>query len=204
MKNFNPLIVCLACSITLPAMAAESTGEYSSLRPKTEMEGAPEALSGAKLREETLTVESVDMANRLVTLQGPEGKMVTVMADARVKNLDQVKKGDKVHVGYYEAMAVELVAPGAATSQPAVKTAKASAEKGAKPAGGVARQTSTTVQILSVDPYKKAISFRDADGRWREVSMAKPELQHYLTDLKEGDTVQVTYTEALAVSVEPR
>jgi len=204
MKNFKPLIICLACSITLPAMAAESTGEYASLRPKTEMEAAPEALSGATLREATLTVENVDMADRLVTLKGPEGKMVTVMADARVKNLDQVKKGDKVHVAYYDAMAVDLVAPGSETSQPATKTAKVSAEKGAKPAGGVARQTSKTVEILSVDRYKKAISFRDADGRWREVSMGKPELQHYLTDLKEGDKVQVTYTEALAVAVEPR
>ena len=34
--------------------------------------------------------------------------------------------------------------------------------------------------------------------------MDKPELEHYLTDLKEGDKVQVTYTEALAIAVEPR
>jgi hypothetical protein len=202
MKNLKPLIVCLACSLALPAIAAEkATSVY---RGKTEMEAAPEALSGAKLVEKTLTVEDVDKANRLVTLKGPEGKMATVYADARVKNFDQIRKGDQFNIKYYEAMAVEVVAPGAATSAPAVKTEKASAEKGAKPAGGVARQTTTTVEILSIDKYKKAISFRDVDGRWREVSMDKPELQHYLTDLKEGDKVQVTFTEALAVSVEPR
>ena len=168
------------------------------------MEAAPEALSGAKLAEKTLTVEDVDKANRLVTLKGPEGKMVTVHADAQVKNFDQIKKGDRVNVKYYEAMAVEVIAPGAETSQPGVKTAKASAEKGSKPAGGVARQTTKTVEVLSIDKFKKAISFRDADGRWREISMEKPELQHYLTDLKEGDKVLVTFTEALAVSVDAR
>ena len=71
-------------------------------------------------------------------------------------------------------------------------------------AGAVARQQHRTVKILVVDPYKKAIAFRDEQGRWREVHLDRPELEHYLKDLKEGDTVEVTFTEALAVSVEPR
>lgn len=199
MKHFKPLMICLGLAIALPALAAEEV-----YRGKTQMEAAPEALGGAKLVETTLTVEDVDKANRLVTLKGPAGRMVTVHADARVKNLDQIKKGDEVNVKYYEAMAVEVVAPGQETAKPAVKVEGGSAEKGAKPAGAVARQTSKTVEILSIDKYKKAISFRDDDGRWREVSMGKPELEHYLTDLKEGDKVQVTYTEALAIAVEPR
>ena len=152
----------------------------------------------------TATVEAVDKANRYVTLKGPEGNMVSVYADARVKNFDQIKKGDQVDLKYYQAMAVDVVPPGQESTKPAVSTAKVSAEKGASPAGAVGRQTTKTVEILSIDKYKKAISFRDADGRWREVSMDKPELEHYLTDLKEGDKVEVTFTEAVAVSVEPR
>jgi len=202
MKHFKPLMICLGLAVALPALAAEdATSVY---RGKTEMEGAPEVLSGSSLVKATLTIEDGDKPNRLITLKGPAGRMVTVHADARVKNFDQLKKGDQVAVAYYEGVAIDVVPPGQEDPKPSVTTKKASAEKGATPAGGVARQTSKTVEILSIDKYKKAISFRDADGRWREISMNKPELGHFLTDLKEGDKVQVTYTEALAIAVEPR
>jgi Cu/Ag efflux protein CusF len=165
-----------------------------------EMESAPAALGEAVLAE-TVTVQDVDMANRLVTLKGPEGGMVTVEAGPKVKNLDKIKKGDQVDVKYYQAMAVDVVAPG---TEGGTVTKRVTAEPGMAPAGAVARQHHRTVEILSIDKYKKAIAFRDEKGRWREVRLFRPELRHYLEDLKEGDTVQVTFTEALAVAIEPR
>ena len=110
MKHFKPLMICLGLAVALPGLSAAET--KSVYRGKTEMEAAPEALSGAKLVETTLTVEGVDKVNRYVTLKGPEGRMVTVYADARVKNLDQLKKGDQVNVKYYQGAAVNVVAPG--------------------------------------------------------------------------------------------
>jgi hypothetical protein len=205
MKCLNPLLICLGCAIALPVLAAgEASGEYSSLRPKAQMEAPPEALSGARLVETTLTVEDIDRANRLVTLVGPSGNAFTVKAGSQVKNLDQVKKGNQVLVKYYQSMAVDVTVPGAEGAAPTETTRRVTAEPGMTPAGAVGRQMRKTVKVLSVDPYKKAISFRDADGRWREVSMDRPELEHYLKEIKDGDTVEVTYTEALAVSVEPR
>lgn len=200
MNNIKPLMICLACSVFLPVLA---TGEYSSPRPKSEMEDAPAAMSGAQSVEKTLTVQEVDQASRLIALKDPEGNMVTVKASDQVKNLGQIKPGDRVNVSYYQSMAVDLVLPG--EERPTeVSTTQSSAKPGMAPAGTMTRQASKTVEILSVDPYKKAIAFRDVDGRWREVSVNKPELQHFLTDLKKGDKVQVTSTEALAVSVQPR
>ncbi len=61
-----------------------------------------------------------------------------------------------------------------------------------------------TVKILVVDPYKKAIAFRDPEGHWREVSVASPGLEHFLSDLEEVDTVKVTFTDAVAVPLVPR
>jgi len=187
MKTLKPLIASLILAAALPAYA--------------EMESAPAALGGAVLVETSATVESVDHATRYVTLKGPEGNMVTVQAGPEVKNLDKVKAGDQVNVKYYQAMAVDVVTPGAETG---TTTKRVTAEPGMAPAGAVARQQHRTVEILVVDPYKKAIAFRDEQGRWREVHLDRPELQHYLKDLKEGDTVEVTFTEALAVAVEPR
>jgi len=203
MNSFKPLIFCLGFAVALPALAA---GEYSSLHPKSEMEAPPALLGNAVLIEASATVENVDMASRLVTLKGPEGGMITVKAGPEVKNLAQVKKGDQVNVKYYQSLAVDVVLPGEARSdaEPAVAGAVVTAEPGAAPAGAAIIQEHKTVEILSVDPYKKAIAFRDADGRWREMSVKRPDLEHYLKDLKEGDKVEVTFTEAMAIAVEPR
>jgi len=187
MKTLKRLIPSLVLATALPVYA--------------EMETAPAALGEAVLVEKTATVESVDPTSRYVTLKGPEGGMVTVQAGPEVKNLGMVKKGDQVTVKYYQAMAVDVVAPG---TEGGTVTRRVTAEPGMAPAGAVARQTSKTVEILSVDKYKKAIAFRDEEGNWREVLLDRPELRHYLDDLKEGDTVEVTFTEAVAVSVEPR
>jgi ribosomal 50S subunit-recycling heat shock protein len=204
MKRVKFLVVCLGLAVTLPATAAgEARGDYSSLHPKDQMESAPAALGLGVLVEATGTIEDADLPSRLVTIKGPSGRVVTVEAGEQVKNLAQVKKGDQVTVSYYESMAVELVATAGEQAEPKaqVHTASVSAEPGAKPAGAVGRQERTTVKILGVDPYKKAIAFRGKDGRYREVSVAEPHLEHYLTELKAGDTVEVVYTEALAVSV---
>jgi Cu/Ag efflux protein CusF len=187
MKTLRPFIASLFLATAPPVYA--------------EMESAPAALGEAVLAETTATVQDVDMANRLVTLKGPEGGMVTVEAGPEVKNLDKVKKGDQVNVKYYQAMAVDVVAPG---TEGGTVTKRISAEPGKAPAGAVGRQQHRNIEILSIDKYKKAIAFRDEQGRWREVHLDRPELEHYLKDLKEGDTVQLTFTEALAVSVEPR
>ena len=200
MKTFNPLMICLGLAVALPALAEEPKGDYSALRPKAEMEAPPAALGQGVLVQRTGTIESVDMASRLVTVKGPEGGMVTVQAGPEVKNLGEVKPGDQVTVSYYQSMAVDLIPPGSAPRSES-ETAMVRAEPGTKPAGAVGRQERKTVKIASVDPIKKAISFYDDDGRWREVSMDRPDLEHYLTEIKDGDTVEVVFTEALAVSI---
>jgi len=206
MNRLKPLIVCLGFAVAFPGVAAaETTGDYSSLQPKSEMEAAPAYLGQGTLLEVAATVEDVDHKTRLVTLKGPEGGLVTVQAGPEVKNLGQVKNGDQVDVKYFQAMAVNVVSPGEnSISAPEVKASAVSAEPGAMPAGAVALAERKTVKILSVDPYKKAISFRGPDGRFREVSMDEPRLEHYLTEIKDGDIVEVVYVEALAVSVTPR
>jgi len=200
MRSYKPLIVCLGLAVALPALAEDPKGDYSALRPKAEMETAPTALGQGVLVQKIGTIMDVDAASRLVTIKGPEGAMVTVQAGPEVKNLAQVKPGDKVTVSYYQSIAVDLLTPGEAPKS-GTETARVSAEAGAKPAGAVGRQERKTVKILSVDPYKKAIAFRGEDGRYREVSVDEPRLEHYLTELKDGDTVEVVYTEALAVSI---
>lgn len=188
MKTLKPLIASIIFAAALPALA--------------DIEPPPPGMGGAELIETTATVEAVDQSSRYVTLKGPQGNLVTVKADDRVKNLDMIKPGDQINVKYYQSVAVDVVAGPDDASAPA-RQRSFSAGPGAAP-GTASQQMRSIVQILSVDPYKKTIAFRDPEGRYREVSVKSPELKHYLDELKEGDTVQATFTEALSVSLEPR
>lgn len=209
MKKFKPLILCLGIAVTLPLMAVDDpSGEYSGLRPSLEskIEAPPTHLDKAQLIETAATVEDIDHATRMVTIKGPKGWVATVQASDDVKNLDQVKAGDQINIKYYQSAAVNLAKPGEAPPTPGarIKVGTASAEPGAKPAGVAVKEVRATIKVISVDPYKKTISFLGPDTRFREVSMDTPDLKHYLDEIKDGDMVQVVFTEALAISITPQ
>ena len=209
MRSSHALIVCLGITVTLPVTAAdEATGEYSDLQPSLEskIEAPPEHLDRGTLIEATATVVDIDHANRLVTIKGPQGRVATVTAGPEIENLDQVKAGDQINIKYYQSMAVDLIKPGEAAPPAGARVAAggATAAPGEKPAGIAAKQVRATIQIITVDPYKKTISFRGPDNRLREVSVDTPDLKHYLDEIKDGDTVEVVYTEALAIAVTPQ
>ena len=60
----------------------------------------------------TAAVESVDLKTRAVTPRGPEGRVMGFKAGEEVKNLPQVKVGDKVAATYYDSIAARIVKPG--------------------------------------------------------------------------------------------
>jgi len=192
MKSRNYLTVLLAFCITLPALA--------------QMRPPPAPVGEATVTEVTAIVEDIDLAKRMVTLKGPSGNKVTTEVSPDVKNLDQVKVGDEVHVKYYFAVMVSAkkVGDDASRKEEVIKSGAAVAEAGDLPAGVAGREVKETIEILGTDPYKKAIAFRGADGKYREVSMDAPHLEGRLDDFKEGDKVEVVYREALAVYVAPK
>jgi hypothetical protein len=57
------------------------------------------------------TVLDVDTANRLLTVQGPKGGIVTVSVPADMKAFDSLKKGDKISAEYAEAVAISVRTP---------------------------------------------------------------------------------------------
>ena len=192
MKGLKSLIAALGFVTALPVFA--------------EMAPPPAPVGQAQLIELTATVEDVDLENRLLTVKGPKGGKVTTEVGPEVKNLAQVKVGDEISVKYYRAMLTSAVKVGGEETERSAHVedvAVATAALGEKPAGIAGREVTETIKILVVDPYKKAIAFRGMDGRYREVSMDAPHLEHYLDDFKEGDAVKVSYREALAITVDP-
>jgi hypothetical protein len=192
MKLIQTLIVSLGLTAAFPLLA--------------QMQPAPPPVGEVQSIELTATVEDIDAEERLLTLKGPQGRVVIVRVGPDVPNLDQVEPGDEVDVLYYRAalQEAEKLDPSAERGGRVTERAGAAGTVAGMPAGIAARTVRETVEVLGVDEYKKAIAFRDMNGRYREVSVNAPHLKHWLDDLSEGDKVRVAYTEAVAVKVEPK
>jgi len=151
----------------------------------------------------TAVVESIDLAKRAVLLRGPKGGLQTVFVGEQVRNLDQVKAGNRVTIAYREAWAADIVAPGTPGGAPAAVLGAVRAPQGAMPAGAVGGQVQTRVMIRSVDLENNMVTFVRPDGLVRMVAVRRPLGQQFIRGLKPGDEVDLTYSEALAISVQP-
>jgi len=90
-----------------------------------------------------------------------------------VKNLPQVKVGDKVVATYYESIAARIVKPGtgpASAAQQAVATAK----PGEKPAGAMVQQVTVTATVEAIDKNSQYVTLKGQEGKTVEVKVQDP------------------------------
>lgn len=147
----------------------------------------------------TGTVEAVDLAKRTVTLKGEGGRVETFAVDPAAKNLDQVKPGDVLVILYKESLVWELNKPGAGVQGVEAVGAVATAKKGEMPGGVVGQQVTATVTITQIDAKAPTITIKGPAGNERTIRVKDPKK---LEGVKVGDTLDITYTEAVAISVE--
>lgn len=164
---------------------------------------APPAPLVQEVRQVVATVDAVDLATRRVTLTDAEGRRLPLVVGPQVRNLDQVEVGDQVVVRYREALAAELKIPGAPSRVGQVTASATEAPAGARPQTEVSRQITTTVRIENVDPTGPTVSFTGPNGILRMIQVRDPGMQEFARTLKAGDEVDITYTEAVALSVAP-
>jgi hypothetical protein len=162
----------------------------------------PKPLEMTEVEEISAVVTALDVATRKMTLKGPAGNEFTVDVDTAVRNLPQVQVGDKVVARYYESIGADLRKANDPT-EATIELADAVAEKGKRPAGLIGASTTVPVTIVGVDTQSNVVRFYGADQRVREIEIKKPAAQAFIKKLKAGDQVVVTFTEALAISVEP-
>ena len=190
------LLVFELAALTASGSSAQST--MPDLAQNAPATGQPKVLK-ENMKTVTATVESIDLATRAVTLKGPDGKLMGFKAGEEVKNLPQVKAGDQVVLTFYESIAAQIVKPGtgpASAAQQAVATAK----PGEKPAGAAIQQVTVIATVEAIDKNKQYVTLKGTEGKSVEVKVRDPQ---NLEGVKVGDEVAITYTEALAISVEP-
>jgi hypothetical protein len=149
----------------------------------------------------TATVEAIDYTNREVTLKGPLGNEATFTVDQRVKRLDEVKVGDQIRADYYISVAAELRKPTPEEEKNplVVLDAAGKAPPGTSPAAGGLRRLKVVATIEGLDRPSQTVTLKGPRGRYLTVRVADPAR---LTQARIGDHVVITYTEALAVSLE--
>lgn len=189
------LIKVLALSlVSLPALAQNAPQEQT----------ITESRAGSATRTTIVTasaiVKGIEKETRTLMLELAGGDVVEVTADDRIRNFDQISLNDEVVVEYAQSLSLTLQKVRSDDTDVSIGAAAARAEPGMKPAGGVGQVIQAFADVVAVSPGKSTITLRGPQGRIFELLVNNPD---HFTVVSAGDQVLVTYTEAVAVSVEP-
>jgi len=180
MKNFTVLVVAAA----FVGAAAISAGAQ-----------ATKTIPG-KTQRVTASVEAIDSTNREVTVKKPDGTYDVFYMPASVKRFDTLKVGDKITATYYENIILQVRAPG---TMPVDKASGGVVRAEDKAAGTSSHQRTITATITAIDPNTPSITF-SGPNNWKYSS--RVEDKSALAKVKVGDRVDITWTQAMVLSLE--
>jgi hypothetical protein len=166
----------------------------------------PAPVSVEKTQTISATVASIDAAKRLVELRA-EDESATIQVPPEVRNFEQIKVGDEVVATYYQGLAAEFKKKGESKTVGVVDATTGTArmpEGASRPGAAVANKVTTTVVIESVDRTTHSVTFVGPAGMSRTVDVVDPKARQFIDTLKKGDEVELTYVEAVAVTLEPK
>jgi hypothetical protein len=144
----------------------------------------------------TASVEAIDKAARSVTVKKPDGTYDVFYFPETIRRFDALKVGDKITAKYYENLVLRVKAPG----EKDVNSASGGTVRAeGKLAGTTSRQRTITATIAAIDQAVPSITFTGPNG-WKYSS--RVEDKKALEKVKVGDRLDITWTEALILSVE--
>ena len=185
------LAACLGGAIALVAVPAFADDPGAAPGPTKSM---------SRTVHDTVTISGIDKSARMLTVKNDAGDTRTIQVPTEVKAFDKLKKGDKIDVDYTEAIALSMLPPG---TKPSASEKEAMARTG-KEAGIMGKQVSISAEILEVDAAGNKVVLKGPKGNARVVHVQDPDMQAKLPSLKPGQVVQITYTEATALAIQPK
>lgn len=196
MRRSHLLFTAAIGLMVLPVRAQQPVGSQAVVASEPGKAGI------AQTMKISATITALNKAKREITLKGPKGNTLVLVADERVKNFAQLKVGDVVNAEFVESLTLELRKAGSA---PATKGAMVSegavgAKAGQKPGGMAVQQITAMAKIIALDEKAMTITLVGPEGQERILPVKNPD--HFKVAAV-GDQVEVTYTVALAMAVEP-
>jgi hypothetical protein len=143
-------------------------------------------------------IVSVNRPKKLVTLEGPRGKQLTLHV-YNPYNLAEAKAGEPFVAKFYEIVTIVKKKPG--TPIPAASLAEGivSAVPGQTPGAAFGTQLQVVATIEAIDEDKKTVALKGPDGVVETVKVANPaNLKH----VKVGDQIVITLSNVVAITLE--
>jgi len=194
-------VFAMALAATLAAAAAPAPAAAQQAASVTQAQ--PGRVTTAQKMTATLTVESVDVATRHLTLKRPSGETMTLHVSNEVRNLEALKPGDRINAIYYGEMALALAEPGKPLPQDKQTVVASRAKAGELPGGVVATHIVVTGAVVGLDKAKNRLKVVNPNGgEVHEFDVTEPEGREMLQRLKVGDKIAAYVTEGLLISVE--
>jgi len=190
--------VVLAVTVfSLPAVVLAAGEQAPALQPK----------KGKVIAEVVVVdhavVKAVDQQKRTVTLAMADGRERTFVVDKKVTKFDQVKVGDVVKASYREAISVKLkktkTTPSTTVGEKLTRDTAS-----IKPKGTASRTITMVATIDKIFDDGKMVTLRGPEGDTVDVKVRDPENLEKIKkgEVKVGDQVEITYTQAIAIAVE--
>ncbi len=143
-------------------------------------------------------VVSVNRAKKLVTLEGPGGKQVTLHV-YNPYNLAAAKAGTPFVAKFYEIVTIRKKRKGETLPIASVSEGIVSAMPGQTPGAVAGTRTEMIVTIDAIDPDNETVAVKGPDGRVETISVANPANLKYV---KVGEQIVVTLSNVVAIALE--
>jgi hypothetical protein len=179
------------------SFAADEPTRISS-EGRTYKQTSPTSMESVHAVEAQAKVIGVDHKKRTLKLQTQDGEQVTLHVNEDVRNFKEIKKGDMLRVGYINSLAWEIKKN---SEEPVTITQDSDitrAAPGAKPGGVLTDKITARGVVTKVDKKKQTVTVQ---GPYRTIVMDVPKPEVF-NNIKVGDKLEATYTEAIAISIE--
>jgi len=150
----------------------------------------------------TGTITDIDYGDREMTLEGPHGQRETFVVDKKVQRFNEAKVGDKVSIDYYLGFNAEVRNPTPEEEKNPLVVLDTAGRAGpnAAPAAYDVRRVRAVVTIEALDKSAQTVTVKGPRGKYYVARVADPSR---LDEVRIGDTIVMTFTEAAAISLKP-
>lgn len=184
----------LCAMLTTPAFAVETNEGMNALS------NMPAASVGINMTS-TANVAAIDVEHRIVTLRNEDGEVFRQAVGDEVRNLAQVKVGDRVTITYQVGLALALspTNDGDALRKRVETDSLSRTALGQKPGGTIRKTVQAEGVVEAIDAKARTVTLKGTEHTLKlEVNKAVD-----MSNIKVGDQVFAVYQESLAISVKP-
>jgi hypothetical protein len=182
-------LLALALSVSQAVIADVVAGE---------MAVTGEGLSaGVQVVDITGTIIALEPTTRMISIDMGEGQVMSFVAGPDVENFDQLEVGDWVELAFVRALAIEWAPTSGDELWRIDEDVAMRALPGELPGAVMGHRVTALVEVMEVDASTQSVIVR---GPLQTVKIFVTEAAQ-LDAIAAGDTLVVTYVEAMAVAV---